>query len=68
MVGTFPPGEPAPPLHVHPHTDEAFYVAEGEVTFRLGDQAVRSAQERSSSCRGAGHTRCGTPATDRCAG
>ena len=24
IVGVFPPGEPAPPLHLHPHTDEAF--------------------------------------------
>lgn len=38
MVGTFPPGHPASPLHVHPHTDEAFYVADGEATFQLGDR------------------------------
>ena len=24
IVGVFPPGEPAPPLHLHPDTDEAF--------------------------------------------
>jgi mannose-6-phosphate isomerase-like protein (cupin superfamily) len=40
MVGTFPPEQPAPPLHVHPHTDEAFYVADGDATFRLGDREV----------------------------
>ena len=40
IVGVFPPGEPAPPLHVHPHTDETFYVAEGDATFRLGDREV----------------------------
>ena len=40
IVGTFPPGQPAPPLHVHPHTDEAFYVADGDATFRLGDREV----------------------------
>jgi mannose-6-phosphate isomerase-like protein (cupin superfamily) len=39
-VGTFPPGHPAPPLHVHPHTDEAFYVADGDATFQLGDREV----------------------------
>jgi mannose-6-phosphate isomerase-like protein (cupin superfamily) len=41
LVGTFAPGEPAPPFHSHPHTDEAFYVADGEATFRLGDREVR---------------------------
>ncbi len=40
IVGTFPAGQPAPPLHVHPHTDEAFYVADGDATFRLGDREV----------------------------
>jgi mannose-6-phosphate isomerase-like protein (cupin superfamily) len=40
MVGTFPPEQPAPPLHVHPHTDEAFYVADGDATFQLGDREV----------------------------
>ena len=34
-------GQPAPPFHVHPHTDEAFYVAGGEGTFLLGDREVR---------------------------
>lgn len=40
MVGTFPPGHPAPPLHVDPDTDEAFYVADGGSTFQLGDREV----------------------------
>ena len=40
IVGMFPAGQPAPPLHVHPHTDEAFYVADGDATFRLGDREV----------------------------
>jgi mannose-6-phosphate isomerase-like protein (cupin superfamily) len=40
IVGSFPPGHPAPPLHVHPHTDEAFYVADGDATFQLGDREV----------------------------
>ena len=30
----------APPLHLHPDTDEAFYVAEGDATFLLGDREV----------------------------
>jgi mannose-6-phosphate isomerase-like protein (cupin superfamily) len=41
LVGNIPPGEPAPPFHVHPHTDEAFYVAGGEAAFLLGDREVR---------------------------
>src|SRR5215213_6866323 len=40
MVGSFPPGEPGPPLHLHPHTDEAFYVGDGDATFLLGDREV----------------------------
>jgi mannose-6-phosphate isomerase-like protein (cupin superfamily) len=40
IIGTFPPGEPAPPFHLHPHTDEAFYLAEGEAMFLLGDREV----------------------------
>ena len=27
-------------MHIHPYTDEAFYIAEGELTFLLGDQEV----------------------------
>ena len=40
IVGVFPPGEPAPPLHLHPGTDETFYVAEGDATFLLVDREV----------------------------
>jgi quercetin dioxygenase-like cupin family protein len=39
-IGAFPPGELAP-VHFHPHTDEAFYVADGEATFPLGDREHR---------------------------
>ena len=34
-IGSFPPGEPGPPVHVHPITDEGFYIADGEATFLL---------------------------------
>jgi len=40
-IGAFPPGEPGPPVHLHPHTDEAFYVADGEATFLLGNREHR---------------------------
>lgn len=40
MVGEGPAGAPAPALHEHPTTDEAFYVAEGEATFQLGDEQI----------------------------
>ena len=29
-----------PPLHLHPSFDEGFYVLDGEVTFRVGDELV----------------------------
>ena len=32
------PIESGPPLHVHRHEDEVFYVLEGKVEFQLGDQ------------------------------
>jgi mannose-6-phosphate isomerase-like protein (cupin superfamily) len=35
-VGMFPPGQAGPPLHLHPHTDEMFYIADGNATFQLG--------------------------------
>ena len=40
LVGVFPPGEPGPPPHIHPTTDEAFHLASGEATFLLGDREV----------------------------
>jgi mannose-6-phosphate isomerase-like protein (cupin superfamily) len=40
IIGAFQPGEPAPPFHIHPHTDEGFYIANGQATFRLGDREV----------------------------
>jgi quercetin dioxygenase-like cupin family protein len=43
LIGSIPAGTPAPPLHVHPTTDEAFYVAEGEARFRLGDEEISAA-------------------------
>jgi mannose-6-phosphate isomerase-like protein (cupin superfamily) len=39
LVGRAPVGE-GPPLHVHPHTDEGFYVGEGELTFVFPDRRV----------------------------
>ena len=41
LTGELPAGQPAPPFHLHPHTDEAFYIAGGEATFLLGDREVR---------------------------
>src|SRR4051795_6592223 len=38
---TFPAGDHGPPLHVHPGHGEGFYVLEGEMTFKVGDE-VRS--------------------------
>jgi len=32
----------APPMHVHYQEDEAFYVLEGEVTFKCGDRTARA--------------------------
>lgn len=40
MVGAMPAGDAGPPLHVHPTTDELFYVGEGELTFTLDGRDV----------------------------
>lgn len=36
------PGFPGPALHLHEHFDEAFYVLEGELAFRMGGETVRA--------------------------
>ncbi|MGZ4292651.1 MAG: cupin domain-containing protein [Solirubrobacteraceae bacterium] len=41
LAGTIPQGQPAPRFHLHPHTDEAFYVASGEAGFLLGDREIQ---------------------------
>lgn len=35
-----PPGDQGPPPHVHRHTGEAFYVLDGTLTIRLGDEEL----------------------------
>jgi mannose-6-phosphate isomerase-like protein (cupin superfamily) len=40
LIGAIPVGAPPPPLHLHPNTDEAFYIAEGQAAFRLGDEEI----------------------------
>jgi mannose-6-phosphate isomerase-like protein (cupin superfamily) len=40
LIGAIPVGAAPPPLHVHPTTDEAFYLAEGQAGFRLGDEEI----------------------------
>jgi quercetin dioxygenase-like cupin family protein len=39
-IGVIPPGQEPPPLHLHPTTDEAFYVARGPGAFRLEDEEI----------------------------
>ena len=34
-----PAGFPGPALHVHPDFEETFYVIDGEIAFRVGDEA-----------------------------
>jgi quercetin dioxygenase-like cupin family protein len=57
LVGEGPGGAPGPALHEHPTTDETFYVAGGEATFRLGDEEiVASAGSVVFVPRGTAHT------------
>jgi mannose-6-phosphate isomerase-like protein (cupin superfamily) len=41
LAGSIPAGHPAPDFHLHPHTDEAFHVASGEITCLLGDREIK---------------------------
>lgn len=50
------PGFAGPPLHLHDF-DEAFYVLQGELTFRLGDELfTRGVGELALAPRGVPHT------------
>src|SRR5215217_4354080 len=39
LIGRVPVGE-GPPMRTHPHTDEGFYVGDGEITFVFPDREV----------------------------
>ena len=39
LVGRVPVSD-GPPMHTHPHTDEGFYVGDGELTFVFPDREV----------------------------
>lgn len=57
MIGTVPLDDPAPPLHRHPHTDEGFYIGEGEMTFLIdGEERVAGAGTFVFIPRGTVHT------------
>jgi uncharacterized cupin superfamily protein len=40
-----PAGHAGPQLHLHPQFDEGFYLLDGELMFRLGDE-IRTFSER----------------------
>jgi quercetin dioxygenase-like cupin family protein len=44
-----PPGK-GPPLHVHRHETEIFYVLEGQFEFRIGDQVVTGGPGTNAVC------------------
>ena len=53
MIGyELPSRLPGPPPHVHPAFDEMFYVLEGEVRFRSGDQTIDAAAGDTVWCPG----------------
>ena len=39
MVGEAPAGD-GPPMHIHPYTDEGFYIAAGQMVFVFPDRQV----------------------------
>ena len=57
-------GHGGPPVHIHPHQDEWFYVMEGEVLFRVGEsQKTLRAGESLLGPRGVPHGFAGTGAS-----
>jgi mannose-6-phosphate isomerase-like protein (cupin superfamily) len=57
IAGPIPPHTEGPPVHLHPHTDEAFYVAAGEATFTLdGEELLAVAGDFVLVPRGTPHT------------
>lgn len=53
-----------PPLHMHPHQEEWFYVMEGQVAFQVGEQRVTLGPGESMlGPRGVPHTFCSVGAT-----
>jgi mannose-6-phosphate isomerase-like protein (cupin superfamily) len=49
------PGD-GPPLHVHANEDEAWYLLEGDLRFKLGEETETASAGPSSSCRAACRT------------
>jgi quercetin dioxygenase-like cupin family protein len=37
---TIPAGYPGPPMHVHPDFDETFFLVDGEIALRIGEDAT----------------------------
>lgn len=63
LVGVFPAGDPGPPPHTHPNTDETFYLTDGAATFLLGDREVSVEPGTLVFVPVARHIPFGTPAT-----
>ena len=54
--GLVQPGFPGPPPHVHDHLHDMFYVLEGTLTMRLGDDTLELPAGSSSVSPGVVHT------------
>jgi hypothetical protein len=68
LAGTIPAGQPAPPFHVHPHTDEAFTSRRLRPVSCSGIARSESPPAGSYSFREECPTPPGTLATTRCLG
>jgi hypothetical protein len=61
------PGFPGPPAHVHERLHDIFYVLDGTLTLRLGDQTTSFRKAASSVCLPAACTRSAIGARSPCA-
>jgi len=63
---TLPPGFGGVPPHLHEDTDHAFYVLDGELELKIGDELVRGGPDTCAfSPRGLAHT-FANPGTEPC--
>jgi mannose-6-phosphate isomerase-like protein (cupin superfamily) len=57
LLGTLPHDDSPPDHHLHPHTDELFYIAHGEMTFHVGDRTFTASSGTAVFVpRGVAHT------------
>jgi hypothetical protein len=66
LLGTLPHDDSPPDHHLHPHTNELFYIADGEMTLHVGDRTFTASSGTAVFVPRGWRTPPGCRATDRC--